>query len=136
MLKTKHAIEFSGGLEARLITDEIAGDLRSLRIKQIFVACDSKGALKLLQEAVKRLQMPIRKVRCYVLIGFNGESLSDARERLEDVYHTGALPFAQLYQPPDKWIVYPKKWRDLARTFCRPAATLAEMKKSHSSQSK
>lgn len=128
MLKTQREIEFSGGLDARLITDQNAEDIRSLKIKQVFLACDSKAGLKPLQAAVKRLQLPIRKARCYVLIAFNGETTSEARERLEAVYHAGALPFAQLYQPPEKLIDYSKEWRTLARTFSRPAATLAEMK--------
>jgi len=128
MLRTQKQVEFSGGLEARLLTDQHAADIRSLHLKQVFLACDNRAALKPLQVAVKRLQLPIRKARCYVLIAYNGESISEARERLEDVYRAGALPFAQLYQPPDKLIEYSKEWKGLARTFSRPAATLAEMK--------
>lgn len=129
MLNTQRDVEFSGGLDARLITDNKAADIRGLRLKQVFLACDTQGALKSLQQAVRKLQLPIRKARCYVLIAFNGETLSEARERLEAVYHSGALPFAQLYQPPDKRIEYSKEWRDLARIFSRPAITLTEMEK-------
>jgi len=129
MLKTQHRIEFSGGLQSSLITDEIADDVRSLRVHQIFFACDNKASLKPLITAIKKLQMSIQKIRCYVLIAFGDETLSEARERLEDVYHAGALPFAQLYQPPDKLIKYSKGWRDLVRTFSRPAAIITEMKK-------
>lgn len=129
MLKTQKQVEFIGGLDARLITTENADDIRGLRIKQVFLACDNKSGLRALQIAVKRLQLPMRKARCYVLIAFNGESISEARERLEDVYHAGCMPFAQLFQPPDKWIEYSREWKNLARTFSRPAATYAEMKK-------
>ena len=128
MLKTQREIELAGGLDVRLVNDNNADDIRSLKIKQVFLACDTKALLKPLRQAVKRLQLPIRKARCYVLIAFNGETISAARERLEDVYHSGALPFAQLYQPPDKWINYSKEWRDLARIFSRPAITFTEMK--------
>jgi len=36
---------------------------------------------------------------------------------------------AQLYQPPEKRIEYPQAWRELARTFSRPASIIAEMSK-------
>lgn len=127
MLKTQYQVIFSGGLDTRLLKDCDADDIRGLRINQLFLACDSKSALKPLQKAIAKLQMPIQKIRCYVLIAYNGEKISEARERLEDVYHAGALPFAQLYQPPDRWIDYSQEWRDLARTFSRPAATVTVM---------
>lgn len=129
MLKRQSNIELSGGLEAGLITDQVADDIRSLKIRQLFLACDTEGALTPLKQALKRLQMPLRKARCYVLIAFNGESISDARERLENVYNAGALPFAQLYQPPDEWIDYPRNWKKLAWIFSRPAAMISEMSK-------
>jgi hypothetical protein len=127
MLKTQSHIEFSGGLDARLVTDQNADDIRSLKIKQVFLACDTKQSLKYLRIAVNRLQLPIRKARCYVLIAFNSESISEARERLEDVYHAGALPHAQLFQPPEKYIEYSGEWKTLARQWSRPAIVMSRM---------
>lgn len=128
MLKGQHGIQFSGGLDARLITDDLADDLRGLRIGQIFLACDTDSAIKPLKRAIKRLQMPRQKIRCYVLIAYNDETIDHAEERLRSIYRIGCLPFAQLYQPPSHWIEYPKEWRDLARTWSRPAAMKAAMK--------
>ena len=122
MLRSQRHIQLSGGLEPRLITGEIAEQIRGLHIRQIFLACDVKYAIGALRRAVKRLQMPRDKVRCYVLVAFDGETISDAKERLEQVYNAGTLPFAQLYQPPDKYINYSHEWRSLARTWSRPAA--------------
>lgn len=128
MLKTQRQIEFSGGLDARLMTDDIADQIRGLRIKQIFLACDTDSAINPLERTVKRLQMPQQKIRCYVLIAYNGETIDHAEKRLQVVYKMGCLPFAQLYQPPDKWIEYPKEWRDLARRWSRPAIIKSIMK--------
>jgi hypothetical protein len=125
MLRGQHAIQFTGGLDARLIDTATADQLRSLRVYQIFLACDTAGSLKSLQRAVRRLAMPRQKLRCYVLIGFNGETISQATARLEDVWGAGCLPFSQLYQPADQWIDYPKEWRDLNRSWSRPAAVKA-----------
>lgn len=126
MLRSQHAIHFSGGLDSRLLTESIADGLRSLRIRQLFFACDTKESIKALENAKHKLEGFTRnQLRCYVLLGFNNETISDAQERLEAVWELGFMPFAQLYQPPDKYIDYSKEWRDRARTWSRPAAMKA-----------
>ncbi|MDO8636762.1 MAG: hypothetical protein Q7R34_11140, partial [Dehalococcoidia bacterium] len=62
---------------------------------------------------------------CYVLLGWKGESLESGIARCRKVFEIGMLPFAQLYQPPDKWIEYPREWRQAARTWSRPAVIKA-----------
>ncbi len=129
MLRTQRAIEFSGGLEARLLTGWMAEDIRSLRVKQVFLACDTEAGLKPLQRAIQLLGLPRDKVRCYVLLRFNeNETISEATARLEDVWHSGAMPSPQLYQPADRWIKYSKEWRDLQRNWTRPAITKVLMR--------
>lgn len=129
MLRKQHQVELSGGLDSRLLTEEIASEIRALRLRQVFLAADTKEAIRPLRKAVALLQLPRNKVRCYVLLKFNkSETLSDARARMELVWEAGAMPFAQLYQPPDEWIDYPWEWTDFARTWSRPAAMKAAMK--------
>ena len=111
------------------MADWVAKELRGLRINQVFLACDTEGALKPLRRAVNKLSFLGRdKLRCYVLLGYGGESLEKGLCRLIRVWEAGCIPFAQLYQPPDKWIEYPPEWRALARTWSRPAATKAYMR--------
>jgi len=126
----RKAAEFSGGLDARLITDEIADELRGLRIHQVFLAADTEAALRPLAKAVKKLPFLGRqKTRCFVLIAYNGETIEQAEARLRKVWELGAMPFAQLFQPPDRYIDYSHEWKALARTWSRPAAMKAEMAK-------
>jgi hypothetical protein len=127
MLRTQRAIEFTGGLDARLMTQDVADSIRGLRLKQLFLACDTDNGLGPLERAIRLLQLPRDKVRCYVLCAF-GTSIDECEERLRSVWAVGAMPFAQLYQPPDRWIAYSQEWRRLARTWSRPAATKAHMK--------
>lgn len=128
MLRKQHGIAFSGGLDARLFTHRIVDDLHSCRVSQIFLACDTPQAIGSVARAVKWLDLTRDKIRCYVLIAFDpDETIDDARERLIDVYKVGCLPFAQLYQPPDRCIKYSREWRSLARTWSRPAAMKAFM---------
>lgn len=128
MLRTqRRAAVFSGGLEAARIDDWVAGQFRELRIGTVFLAADTKGSLPALCRAVGRLRFLGRsKLRCYVLIAYKDETVSQAAERLEAVWDAGCLPFAQLYRAPDgKKARYSKEWRDLARAWSRPAATKA-----------
>lgn len=126
MLRTQHAVEFTGGLDARLLRQSVADAIRGLRLRQLFLACDTDSGLAPLERAIKLLQLPRDKVRCYVLCAF-GATVDQCEERLRSVWKVGAMPFAQLYQPPDHWIDYSRDWRRLARTWSRPAAMKAHM---------
>lgn len=123
MLKGQREIDLIGGLDSRLITDDIAEQIRSLRIKQIFLAADTKESINQLRTAIKKLQMPRDKIRCYALLKFNpNETISEATERMLQIWEAGAMPFPQLYQPENR-IEYPVEWKRFQRTWCRPAAT-------------
>ena len=126
MLYSQHHVCFCGGLDSRLLTDSIAEGLRSLRIYQLFFAADTKESIKPLEKAKQKLSGFSRdQLRCYVLLGFNGETISEAQERLASVWELGFMPFAQLFQPPEHYIQYSHEWRSLARTWARPAAMKA-----------
>ena len=131
MLKSQRGIQLSGGLESALITDQIAGQLRSLHLRQVFLAADTKEAIKPLRKALLKLGLPREKVRCYVLLKFNpNETISEATERMHFVWEAGAIPFALLYQPPtDKKVKYSGEWTRFQKTWDRPAAMKAEMAK-------
>ena len=127
MLKVqRRPATFSGGLEADLIDDWVVDKLKGLRIEQVFLSCDTDGALRTVTKAAQKLAFLGRnKLRCYVLLGFSGESLAKGEARLERIWELGFLPFAQLYQPSEHWIEYSSEWRRLARRWSRPAATKA-----------
>ena len=126
--KQDHRATFGGGIDARLVDDWFTDQIKSLRIDQLFLAADTDNALPRLERAIKKLGHLRRgQLRCYTLIGMSG-TIEENTQRLERVWEIGAMPFAQLYQPPYKWINYPKEWKDLARTWSRPAAMKAVMK--------
>lgn len=121
MLKTQRNIEFSGGLQADLITRDIVDKLRSISLYQFFTACDCKEHIPKIRKAGELLKdLPRNKKRCYVMIG-KDESIFESTARLYEVWNAGFLPFSQLYQPVDT-IDYDRSWKALNRLFSRPAA--------------
>lgn len=113
---------FSGGIQASLVTDRIADELRTIRIESLFLAADTVGSLKPLAEAVSRLAFLSRdKLRCYMLLAFDGETIREAEQRLEAAWNIGVMPQAQLYRPAEAEINYSPEWRKLAKCWARPA---------------
>lgn len=126
----KHRAEFTGGLEPELVDDWFADQLRGLRVGQVFFACDTDAHIPILAKAAERLSFLGRdRLRCYVLLAYKGESIERGLARLKAVWDTGCIPFAPLYQPPEKRIDYSEEWRHLARMWSRPAETKALMKR-------
>lgn len=126
MLKKQKAIEFKGGLEKGRITPKIAEDLRGLRIKTLWLACDDKNAIRPLERAVRILKKAGFRQRhllnCYVLIG---DSPRENIHRLREVWKMGVTPFAQLYKPGE----YTRPWKRLQRRWSRPAIIYSRVKR-------
>lgn len=131
MLRKQRAVSLRGGLDARLLKDEDIENIRSLRLYDLFTAYDDKENKKASLSAIQRLRsagIPQGKLRCYVLIGFDGETRSQAEGRLWDCFTAGALPFAQLYDKFEGTEEETKRWKRLARIWSRPPATKGRYK--------
>jgi len=121
-------IEFRGGVDKRLVDDWFVEQIKSIRLKRLYMAADTRGSLGSLEDAVNKLgHLTREQLSCYVLIGYGGEKIWDAERRLRAVWEIGCMPFAQLYQPPDKLIKYSDDWKKLARIYSRPMLTRREM---------
>jgi len=136
MLKTQNHIDFAGGFEAARITDEIVEQLRGLKIYQMWLAYDTPNAEKQLEKAVNRLSKYFSrdKIRCYVLIGYEGDTIENAENRLRRSYEIGCLPFAMRYRTPDllwkgTYLYSQRQWNLLQRQWTRPAIIKTIMKR-------
>lgn len=119
----KRRIFFNGGLDKDFLKDWHRLLFDSIPIGELWFACDETSDLKALERAAKILDgIPLRKRRCYTMIGYDNEPLASAEKRCERVLELGFMPFCQLYQPDDGVKVYPKEWRDVRRKWARPAA--------------
>lgn len=112
MLKTQKQIDFSGGLEAKLITKDIVQELSKLKIKQLWIAYDHPANKQSVEKAVSILRQYFNrnKIRCYALIGFGNDTIEKAKERLEWLWNIGTLPFAMLYHTHLEWKKFQREW--------------------------
>jgi hypothetical protein len=123
MLKMQRKIDFSGGFEAERVTPGVVDELRRLRVYQIWLAYDRPEDDKAVTKAINLLRpyFSQNQIRCYVLIGYQQDTIENAERRLKWVYDAGALPFAMLYHPHIEW-------KKLHRTWTRPAAIRTVMR--------
>ena len=135
MLRSQRRIDFNGGFEASRVTSEIVEQLRSLKIYQIWLAYDMPHAEKPLIRATQMLKKYFKrdKIRCYVLIGYKGDTIEKAENRLKRAWEIGTLPFAMRYRTPDsKWggtyLFKEREWNLLQRKWSKPGIMKSMMK--------
>lgn len=91
-------VDFNQGLDARLVTDEIAGILAGLKwIRQIRTACDTDANMDAIGTMVERLKahgVKPYKVFVYVLV----QDIQSAERRVQFLRELGCDPFAQPYR--------------------------------------
>lgn len=119
---------FTGGLDIRLIDNWVIDRLIKMRLKIAYIAYDRKSQKPLINRVVKTILdrsgwstgTARNKLGCYVLIGYDGDTINAAIERLEWIKELGIRPFPMFYQPPSHTRVKPLgKWADVVRNYSR-----------------
>lgn len=124
MLRLQRRIRFSGGLEAARITPRIVERLRDVRIDALFLAFDDGSRARSLERAADLLRpyFTREKLFCYVLIGFAGDTIPEAEERLRFVWDLGLMPFAMLFRAHSGAYPEPRlEWMRFRHLWIRPA---------------
>jgi len=111
---------FTGGLEAARLTVELAGELLSVKPERMFFAYDRPSEYKPLRRAVAMIRKLARwrkgttrhHVSCYVLVGFEGDTVSDAERRVGQVIAMGVRAYPMFYRD-DNYSHRPAEWHDL-----------------------
>ncbi|MCL2290846.1 MAG: hypothetical protein FWC34_09140 [Bacteroidetes bacterium] len=132
MLKRqKNKPKFTGGLEAKLLTQEMAFKLKELKPSSLFFAYDTKNDFDPLIQAGIFLRNAGFKnnshtVCCYVLIGHKGDTFEKAEKRLVQAWKAGFFPFAMLYR--DFEGKYDETWRRFQRDWVIPEIKATKLK--------
>lgn len=115
-------IEFTGGLEAKIIKPWHIDMLLSIRLKQMFFAYDGPEDREPLWEACNMLTESglnrSHKARCYVLIGYHGDTFTKAERRLREAAFIGYFPMAMLWKNENG--ESSQEWRQFQRKWARP----------------
>ena len=105
MLATQHQVKLTGGIEAKRLKQWHVEQFERVKVQEAFFAYDTPDDWEPLVEASKLLYQSSWakpwKLRCYVLIGYHGDSIEKAEKRLTDACKLGFYPFAMYYRPPE-----------------------------------
>jgi hypothetical protein len=131
LAKQKEAPIFSGGLEARKLQKWHIEELLKLKPKILYFAYDTKDDKEPLFEAGKMLlengfKRKTENLRCYVLVGYPGDTFEAAEKRLNETMQAGFMPFAMPYR--DQSGMRKKDWITFCWPWMRPAAISAKYK--------
>lgn len=119
MLKRQpNRAQFTGGLEAAILTGWHADLIADLRPETLFFAYDTPDDWYPLVRATGMLidrGMHGHRLRCYVLIGFGNDTQEAAEQRLNAVVDLGLFPMAMLYRGKDGttkpgWGAFARSW--------------------------
>ena len=119
-------IEFTGGLEAARLKQWHVDELLKLKPKQLFFAYDTPDDLDPLWCAGEMfyrsgLSLKSHTLRCYVLCGFNGDTIEKAEMRMINTVMAGFMPMAMYYLDPKTGTKKPRDWAKWQRKWARPA---------------
>lgn len=127
IIKLKCKVDFNQGLDARLVTGEIANMLSKVKwIRYIRFACDTKQAIDPLVRAIEKLNkegIKNSKLFIYALI----QDIDEGNERCEILKKLGVKVFAQPYIDFDSNIMPTKQQKHFAR-YVNHTATFKKIK--------
>jgi hypothetical protein len=123
---------FSGGLEAKILTQNMAFKLKELNPISMFFAYDTPDDYDPLVQAGEYLRNAgfsknNHIARCYVLIGYKNDTFEKAEKRLIQAWDSGFFPFAMLYR--DKNGLFKKEWKRFQREWTNPFIIATNLKK-------
>lgn len=122
---------FSGGLEAKILKPWHVDLLREAKTKRMYFAYDTPDDYEPLVQAGKILRdggfkIESQSMRCYVLIGYKGDTFEKAEKRLNDTLRAGFVPYAMLYR--DEKGRVDKTWSKFQRQWVRPQIIMSNHK--------
>lgn len=94
-------VDFNQGLDARLLTEDIALRLKRMRIPMVRLAYDSKGIKAPLKKAIRLLKetgISGRRILVYCLYGFL-DTPQEFLDRIRDLVNWGVVAYPMRYQP-------------------------------------
>lgn len=127
--------KFTGGFESALVDEWVANHLKhTIRLSNLYLAYDRESQADALRFAVGNLKnagIGRGAIRCYVMVGFPGDTIEKAECRLRFAFSVGTTPFAMYYRPITdvEWYTPPDGWNQLCKNWIFDRAIFARMKR-------
>ena len=108
-------VDFNQGLDARLITDEVAERLSKIRLKCVRISYDYSAMKKHVKKAIDKIHtygIRKRKILVYMLYNFQ-DNPEDFFSRMRDVLDWGAVIYPMRYEPSnalERWKFVSQGW--------------------------
>ncbi len=120
-LRNGFKVNFTQGINVRMITDESAAAIASLgyydsgfKSRRIYTAWDNLGQERVFFRGLDRLTeagIPPRHVMVYMLIGYKpGETMAEIMHRYRRLKDAGCLPYPMVYDNQDKRLKRFQRW--------------------------
>ena len=133
----KEKVLLTGGLEAERLREWHVELFEAVKVQEAFFAYDLPDDLPALRQASKLLTKSTwyrdRKVRCYVLCGYPGDTPEAAEKRCIEVLELGYFPFAMFYRNSKGQSNKSHEWAAMQQKWTRPAA-ISSIKKTLNSE--
>ena len=121
---------FTGGIAARLVESWWVKQAVTIGTEILYTAYDHPmeiGSVAAAIEMMRDAGLRRRAVGCYVLVGYKDDTVRAAKDRLEQIWDIGAMPYAMYYRGPDEARgEKPIGWRSFVREWSRPAIIAAK----------
>jgi hypothetical protein len=127
--KQKRRVQFTGGLEAKKLKSWHVNLLADLKPQQMFFAYDTPDDYEPLVNASKMLieaGFNRQSMRCYVLIGYHGDTIEASTKRLENTLKLGFFPMAMLWKDQNEFASH--EWKTFQREWAKPAIIYSKLK--------
>jgi len=121
--RQNEAAKFTGGLEAAVMTEEHVQLIVGLKRKPeiLYFAYDTPKDREPLIKVAKFMDaigLRNRRVGCYVLVGYSGDTIKEATERVQLCIDLDMMPYAMYYNNKKKKL--PAEWKKFQFRYIRP----------------
>lgn len=123
MLERQRDVRFFGGIDVRILSDWHVDRISKLskRLRYLYIAYDQDSQKDAVESALIRFyEAGLKRTHlgCYVLVGFDGDTVREADRRCEWVFVHGGQPFAMYYRSSEEESSRkPPEWGELTRRW-------------------
>ncbi len=132
MMERQKKVKWLGGFDTYLLKDWHVERLAQSRkrIETLYIAFDEEKDRDSVEDAIRRFSeagFKFNQIQCFVLVGFDGDTIKEAEKRCEWVIAQGGTPFPSYFRPidemsnkkPKEWAAMTARWTYMPGLYAR-----------------